>query len=157
MTGPWQEIGELIDTLDAATTTGCRPWPGALPAQRRRAWPGASVAPGPVWWPTTAAATWRPRPWPPTESPWPSSNGWSSPRPVGRFYPTELAGREAGSGTRIQCGQAIGQVASQRVSTPVCSPFESRLMGMLAVAGGHVVPGQPVAWLRVRSGASSAG
>ena len=55
---------------------------------------------------------------------------------VGRFYPTELAGREAGSGTRIQCGQAIGQVASQRVSTPVCSPFESCLMGMLAVAGG---------------------
>jgi hypothetical protein len=76
---------------------------------------------------------------------------------VGRFYPTELAGREAGSGTRIQCGQAIGQVDSQRVSTPVCSPFESRLMGMLAVAGGHVVPGQPVAWLLVRSGASSAG
>ena len=55
---------------------------------------------------------------------------------VGRFYPTGLAGREAGSGTRIQCGQAIGQVDSQRVSTPVCSPFESRLMGMLAVAGG---------------------
>ena len=55
---------------------------------------------------------------------------------VGRFYPTEFAGREAGSGTRIQCGQAIGQVDSQRVSTPVRSPFESRLMGMLAVAGG---------------------
>lgn len=76
---------------------------------------------------------------------------------VGRFYPDRLAGREAGAGTRIQCGQAIGQVDSQRVSTPVCSPFERRLMGMLAVAGGHVVPGQPVAWLRVRSGASRAG
>jgi hypothetical protein len=38
----------------------------------------------------------------------------------------------------------------------VSSPFESRLMGRLAEAGGHVVPGQPVAWLRVRSGASSA-
>lgn len=58
---------------------------------------------------------------------------------------------------RVVVAPAVGQVDSQRVSTPVCSPFESRLMGMLAVAGGHVVPGQPVAWLRVRSGASSAG
>jgi hypothetical protein len=58
---------------------------------------------------------------------------------------------------RVVVAPAVGQVDSQRVSTLVCSPFESRLMGMLAEAGGHVVPGQPVAWLRVRSGASSAG
>jgi hypothetical protein len=48
---------------------------------------------------------------------------------VGRFYPTEPAGREAGSGTRIQCGQAIGQVASQRVSTPVCIPSRAASWG----------------------------
>jgi hypothetical protein len=102
MTGPWQEIGELIDTLDAATTTGCRPWPGALPAQRRRACPGAPVAPRPVRRPITAAATWRPRPWPPTESSLAILERVVVAPAVGRFYPTELAGREAGSGTRIQ-------------------------------------------------------
>lgn len=37
---------------------------------------------------------------------------------------------------RVVVAPAVGQVDSQRVSTPVCSPFESRLMGMLAVAGG---------------------
>jgi hypothetical protein len=37
---------------------------------------------------------------------------------------------------RVVVAPAVGQVDSQRVSTLVCSPFESRLMGMLAVAGG---------------------
>jgi hypothetical protein len=47
------------------------------------------------------------------------SRVWSSPRPSAGSTPIELAGREAGSGTRIQGGQAIGQVDSHRVSTPV--------------------------------------
>jgi hypothetical protein len=39
--------------------------------------------------------------------------------------------------------------------SPAADSMTRRLMGMLAVAGGHVVPGQPVTWLRVRTRAGA--
>lgn len=45
--------------------------------------------------------------------------------------------------------QVIGFVDGRESSTPVCSPFPGRLMGLLAHAGERVREGQPVAWLRM--------
>jgi biotin carboxyl carrier protein len=68
----------------------------------------------------------------------------------GRFRPLTTADGSLGLGATIRCGQTIGHVDSLRASTPVCSPFQGRLMGMLAAAGEHVWRGKPVAWLRLR-------
>jgi biotin carboxyl carrier protein len=51
-------------------------------------------------------------------------------------------------GDMVNRGDPIGIVQSLGASTPVQSPFDGRLMAMLAVEGERVRPGQPVAWLR---------
>ena len=66
--------------------------------------------------------------------------------PVGKQAPGQ------GSSVGRPPGRSTASVSRHRYAVP----FESRLMGMLAEAGGHVVPGQLVAWLRVRCGASGA-
>jgi hypothetical protein len=157
MTGPWQEIGELIDTLDAATTTGCRPWPGGLACAAttslaRRL--GCAQA-GPV-----------------------ADHGGSHLAPeamaaygeslailervvvapaVGRFYPDRT--RRSGSRLRDKDPVWAGHRAGRQ---PACLDTGVQSLrepphGDAGRSRGHVVPGQPVAWLRVRSGASSAG
>ena len=55
-----------------------------------------------------------------------------------------LAGGAAGEADDIAAGDLLGTVAGQDVR----SPFTGRLMGMLAVDGERVTPGQPIAWLR---------
>ena len=46
-------------------------------------------------------------------------------------------------------GQPIGALDGPGTSTPVCSPFRGRLVGILAHPGERLREGQPVAWLRV--------
>jgi biotin carboxyl carrier protein len=50
---------------------------------------------------------------------------------------------------RLVAGQQIGVLDLPDRSRPVHSPFEGRLMGMLAHTGERVREGQPLAWLRV--------
>jgi biotin carboxyl carrier protein len=50
---------------------------------------------------------------------------------------------------RLVAGQQIGVVDLSDRSRPVHSPFDGRLMGMLAHTGERVREGQPLAWLRV--------
>jgi len=52
-------------------------------------------------------------------------------------------------GDVIKRGDVIGALLSLGVSTPIQSPFEGRLVGLLVVEGERVRPGQPVAWMRV--------
>jgi len=52
-------------------------------------------------------------------------------------------------GDLIDRGAVIGNVQSLGASTPVRSPFEGLLVGMLALDGERVRPGQPVAWMRL--------
>jgi biotin carboxyl carrier protein len=155
MTGPWQEISELIDTLDAASDERVPTLARGLACAARTSLArrlGCAQA-GPV---ADGGGSH-------LASEAMAAYGESLAIPervvvapaIGRFYPAQLGGRGPGTGARIRCGQAIGQVNSQRVSTPVCSPFEGHLMGMLAEVGEHVVPGQPVAWLRVGGAAST--
>jgi biotin carboxyl carrier protein len=65
---------------------------------------------------------------------------------AGRFRPLAANGHDA---ARLVAGQQIGVLDVPGRSRPVHSPFEGRLMGMLAHAGERVREGQPLAWLRV--------
>lgn len=65
----------------------------------------------------------------------------------GRFRPAPTDG---GSGAAaLTEDQVIGYVDGVGHSTPVRSPFQGSLMGMMAHAGERVREGQPVAWLRL--------
>jgi biotin carboxyl carrier protein len=64
---------------------------------------------------------------------------------VGVFHPS--AG--VGEGAFLDAGQAVGHLEGPGTSTPVCSPFRGRLVGILARPGERLREGQPVAWLRV--------
>lgn len=48
-------------------------------------------------------------------------------------------------GADVQVGSVLGSIGADEVR----SPFAGMLMGMLAVSGERVTPGQPIAWLRV--------
>jgi biotin carboxyl carrier protein len=52
-------------------------------------------------------------------------------------------------GDLVAPGQSIGVIEGPGTSTPVRSPFEGFLMGMLAEPGQRLRAGEPVAWLRV--------
>jgi biotin carboxyl carrier protein len=68
-------------------------------------------------------------------------------RPLGEIHDVNLT--DAGDGTVVAAGQAIGVIEGPNSSTPVRSPFGGFLIGMLARAGERVREGQPVAWLRL--------
>jgi len=68
-------------------------------------------------------------------------------RPLGEIHEIDMT--EAGDGTVVAAGQAIGVIEGPGSSTPVRSPFGGFLIGMLARAGERVREGQPVAWLRL--------
>ena len=59
-----------------------------------------------------------------------------------------LGDRQVGDGDVIERGDVIGTVESLGVATPVQSPFRGHLVGILALEGERVRPGQAVAWLR---------
>ena len=66
---------------------------------------------------------------------------------VGVFRPhLEAAGDDEGL---VSEGQSIGVVEGPGTTTPVCSPFAGRIVGLLAHPGERLREGQPVAWLRV--------
>jgi hypothetical protein len=52
-------------------------------------------------------------------------------------------------GDLVGVGQTVGVLDGPGTSTPVCSPFRGRLVGMLVHPGERLREGQPVAWLRV--------
>jgi hypothetical protein len=52
-------------------------------------------------------------------------------------------------GDLVGIGQTVGVLDGPGTSTPVCSPFRGRLVGMLVHSGERLREGQPVAWLRV--------
>ena len=52
-------------------------------------------------------------------------------------------------GDIVDVGQTVGVLDGPGTSTPVCSPFRGRLVGMLVHPGERLREGQPVAWLRV--------
>jgi biotin carboxyl carrier protein len=52
-------------------------------------------------------------------------------------------------GAAVNEGDVIGEVQSLGVSTPIRSPFAGFLIGVLAVEGERVRPGQAVAWVRI--------
>ena len=52
-------------------------------------------------------------------------------------------------GDLVGVGQTVGVLDGPGTSTPVCSPFQGRLVGMLVHPGERLREGQPVAWLRV--------
>ena len=52
-------------------------------------------------------------------------------------------------GDLVGDGQTVGVLDGPGTSTPVCSPFRGRLVGMLVHPGERLREGQPVAWLRV--------
>ncbi len=62
--------------------------------------------------------------------------------------PAQGTFRPAEPGDMVAEEQVIGFVEGKGHSTPVRSPFDGRLMGLLAHAGERVREGQPVAWLR---------
>jgi biotin carboxyl carrier protein len=64
----------------------------------------------------------------------------------GTFRPVEPA--DDATEMPVEQEQVIGFVEGKGHSTPVCSPFGGKLMGLLAHAGERVREGQPVAWLR---------
>ena len=64
---------------------------------------------------------------------------------VGVFRPTD----DVDAGALLDAGQLVGHLDGPGTSTPVCSPFSGRLIGMLVTAGERLREGQPVAWLRV--------
>jgi hypothetical protein len=70
---------------------------------------------------TTSLAR-RPRPWPPTESPRPSSNGWPSPRPsAGSTRPDSPVGKQApGQGSNVgrPSGRSTASVSRHRCAVP---------------------------------------
>lgn len=64
---------------------------------------------------------------------------------AGIFQPTTTApGTSAGGGEPIEVGTIVGHIGDQEIR----SPFAGWLMGMLALPGERVRPGQPIAWLR---------
>ena len=67
---------------------------------------------------------------------------------AGRFRPLAPASPGSDPG-RLVAGQEIGVLDLPDRTRPVRSPFDGRLMGMLAHAGERVRAGQPLAWLRV--------
>jgi hypothetical protein len=67
---------------------------------------------------------------------------------AGRFRPLEPE-RSGSDADRLVAGQQIGVLDLPDRSRPVHSPFDGRLMGMLAHTGERVREGQPLAWLRV--------
>ncbi|HEX6476357.1 MAG TPA: hypothetical protein VF005_03720 [Acidimicrobiales bacterium] len=67
---------------------------------------------------------------------------------AGRFRPL-AAGGDGHDAARLVAGQQIGVLDLPDRSRPVHSPFDGRLMGMLAHTGERVREGQPLAWLRV--------
>ena len=68
-------------------------------------------------------------------------------RTTGIFRPVDCHGPVRGD--VIMRGDVIGALQSLGVSTPIQSPFDGRLVGLLVVEGERVRPGQPVAWMRV--------
>jgi biotin carboxyl carrier protein len=64
---------------------------------------------------------------------------------VGVFRPLD----DVWEGQEVDEGQPIGQLEGPGTSTPVCSPFRGRLVGMLVHTGERLREGQAVAWLRV--------
>ena len=64
---------------------------------------------------------------------------------VGVFRPLD----DVDAGALVDAGQTVGHLDGPGTSTPVCSPFAGRLVGMLVTAGERLREGQPVAWLRV--------
>jgi biotin carboxyl carrier protein len=66
---------------------------------------------------------------------------------MGRFRPL-AQGHQSLVTSVIRPEQTIGFVEEFRATTPVRSPFEGVLVGMLALPGEHLHQGQPVAWLR---------
>ena len=64
---------------------------------------------------------------------------------VGVFRPSA----DVDEGAFLDAGQAVGHLEGPGTSTPVCSPFRGRLVGILARPGERLREGQPVAWLRV--------
>ena len=66
---------------------------------------------------------------------------------VGVFRP--LFGHDVACGQNVAAGQAVGVIEGPGVSTPVRSPFQGVLAGLLAHDGERLRQGEPVAWLRV--------
>jgi hypothetical protein len=66
---------------------------------------------------------------------------------MGRFRPL-AQGHHSLVTSVIRTEQTIGFVEEFRATTPVRTPFEGVLVGMLALPGEHLHQGQPVAWLR---------
>ena len=64
---------------------------------------------------------------------------------VGVFRPLD----SVSEGELVDEGQPIGLLEGPGTSTPVCSPFRGRIIGMLVHTGERLREGQPVAWLRV--------
>jgi [acyl-carrier-protein] S-malonyltransferase len=81
---------------------------------------------------------------------------------AGVFRPAALAAPAPGAplrgqapageaaGTPVEVGALLGTVGTVEVRTP----FAGQLAGFLALAGERLLPGQPVAWLRVGPGGS---
>jgi biotin carboxyl carrier protein len=63
---------------------------------------------------------------------------------IGAFRPDPAAS----TGRVVDAGQPVGTVETARAPVAVRSPFTGPIMGLLAVDGERVRPGQPVAWLR---------
>lgn len=59
-----------------------------------------------------------------------------------------LGDRQVYVGDIIERGDVIGTVESLGTATPVQSPFRGHLVGILALEGERVRPGQALAWLR---------
>ncbi|MGH8948138.1 MAG: biotin/lipoyl-containing protein [Acidimicrobiia bacterium] len=59
-----------------------------------------------------------------------------------------LGDRRVYVGDIIERGDVIGTVDSLGAATPVQTPFRGHLVGILALEGERVRPGQAVAWLR---------
>jgi biotin carboxyl carrier protein len=51
-------------------------------------------------------------------------------------------------GAAVGVGDAVGHVEGPGTRTPVASPFDGCIAGMLAAPGERLREGQPVAWLR---------
>jgi len=64
---------------------------------------------------------------------------------VGVFRPLD----DLDDGAELDAGQTVVHLDGPGTSTPVCSPFTGRLVGMLVHRGERLREGQPVAWLRV--------
>lgn len=68
--------------------------------------------------------------------------------PTSGVFEPAVAEPEPGVGIAVTAGQTIGVIRGPSSTTPVPSPFEGHLMGLLATAGERLRAGEPVAWLR---------